>query len=125
MPLGPTAAEYLAVEREVRAVIADVITGRCPAEIAVARVVTAVLVGPDEAAPAERPAERNARINASATAIMSELENQGRGRSAAAIAARRLATDAKNPAEIEMLSQRFRRLRRTRKLSERRSLPAC
>ena len=43
---------------------------------------------------------------------MAELEKSGKRRSAARLVAKRLAIDPKNPAEIEIIAQHLRRLRR-------------
>ena len=42
---------------------------------------------------------------------MADMEARGHGRNAAATAARRLAIDPHDPAECEILAQRFRRIR--------------
>ena len=49
-----------------------------------------------------------------ALGLMGELARAGKGRSAAAIVARRLAVDSSNETEVWNLAQRFRRLRRAK-----------
>lgn len=109
------AREILAIDEAIRTVISDAVARRCPEEIAVARAVAIAISGPTEATPAERPSERRRRQNREALAAMAALEGQGKSRAAASIVARHLATDPSDPAEIWMLAQRFRRLRRSRK----------
>jgi hypothetical protein len=110
------ARQILAVEREMHAILVAVVEARLPLGTAAKLLAAAALGGPAEAVPAERPADRYRRENAEALAIMAKQEGRGRGRrSAARTAARDPATDPHDPAEVERLSQRFRRHRRTRK----------
>jgi hypothetical protein len=109
------AREILAALEEIRVVIFAAVDGRLSVNAAAKLALAAVVEGPVEAAPIERPSARYRRQNAEALVIMAELEGQGRGRSAAVTAARRLADDPHDPTEVERLSQRFRRHRRTRK----------
>ena len=59
---------------------------------------------------AERPAERRRRENAWALGRMEKLHHAGKGRSAAMITAKELAIDPGDPAEVEIIAQRLRRL---------------
>ena len=120
-----TAAEILAVTAAVRAAVTAVIEHGLPVHEAVTAAVTRHLggVGVDNInSPPERPAERLARENAAALALMEDMHRRGQGRHAASSAARRFAIDPHDPLECEMLAQRWRRLWRTSKISEHRSV---
>jgi hypothetical protein len=67
----------------------------------------------------DRPSDRLRRENSLALAIMADHEAAGRGRHGAVSAAKRLALDPYDPAELEKLQQRFRRLRRDAQKNER------
>ena len=110
------ARAILAAHTAVRAALVAAIEQRITVEQAVARVVSRLFHDePAETDRAERPSERLRRENETALAGMLSLETRGKSRQAALIVARRLAQNPRDPAELERLAQRFRRLRRQRK----------
>jgi hypothetical protein len=105
--MPPASAAFAAALRQA---VADVIGRRLSLDVAVARAVAQL--GGDDEAPRERPAERRQRENADALTQMAELEQGGQRREAAMIVAKRMAIDRNDPAEVAILAQRLRRLRR-------------
>lgn len=109
-------------ERIASAIAAEIVAGiegRIPKGQAIARGTANVMeiIG-------ERPAERLRRENAAALKLMAEFKANGKGRAAAMIAARLIAVDKNDPAELEKLAQRFRRLWREHEKNERYSFAA-
>ena len=102
--------------------LADALTGRITAALdrgATVRLAVAAAIAaefgedhPEDKAPRESAWQRLQRENADALAQMAELERQGNRRGAAAVVARRIAVNKRDPAEIETIAQRLRRLRR-------------
>ena len=119
-----TANEILAISAAVRDAVTAVLDRGEPITSAVSAAVARILDGaePPQHMRAERPAERLARENAAALALMEDMHRRGQGRHAASSAARRFAIDPHDPLECEMLAQRWRRLWRTSKISEHRSV---
>jgi hypothetical protein len=117
-----TALDYIAVTAAIRSTVEAVLKHDAPMQVAVAAAAARILAGAPDIGPAdhaERPLERLRRENATAMAQIEALAAAGRGRAACAIVARRMATNPADPLEVEMLAQRFRRLRRDQQKSER------
>jgi hypothetical protein len=114
------ARTLVAISRAITATLTAAIEAGAPIREAVHGAVLAHLGGAVrvEVAP-DRPSDRYARENAMALQIMADHDAAGRSRHGAASAAKRLAIDPHDPAELERLMQRFRRLKRDAKKNER------
>jgi hypothetical protein len=99
-----------AVAAAVHSVMLDVLTRRLALPLAVDLVTRAAL---DAALGDERRERPRRRYDATAAlAQMSALEGRGKRRSAASILAKRMARNPDDPAEVEIIAQHLRRLRR-------------
>jgi hypothetical protein len=92
---------------------------------ALAVVATAMRTTKDEAAtPRELAAAGRHAYRAGVVEEIGQLENEGRGRAAASIVARRHAADVHDPIEVETLTNKFRRWRRAEEKRAVARLPA-
>lgn len=113
-----------AVERAVKAAATALLARDIGISEALAAVATAMGDTKDETAtPREIAATGRQAHRAQVVAQIMRLENEGRGRAAASIVARMYAADVRDPIEVETLTNKFRRWRRTERRACARLLP--